>query len=508
MVVRQWLVVSLLVGMIAVRPSRSAFLSKLSTPRRSRPLFSHHNNDHDQERQGKQAELDAASTLSLAPMMEYTDRHFRHLVRLISNRTLLYTEMVGASAIYHEQMDAKQAYQDAHPTSTADEDVNAHYKDRYLQRFLRQSNREGPCVLQLGGSDPTAMYHATETVMELTQRGGICDYTAINLNCGCPSPKVAGKGCFGAALMDDPKLVADLVTAIHEGCQGRLPVTVKCRIGTDSQQPFSKQLQRQDDEQEYRTLAHFIETVADSGIVTSFDVHARIAVLQKSFSPADNRKIPPLKYSVVQRLVNDYSPHNKLKFTLNGGIETIPQAQSLLQQMPGLQGIMIGRAWAADPWRFSMADTLLYHNNNDQDQQSTSNNMNRLQILEAFGRHADQEEQEWDPIKIRRFLVKAVMPLFAGEPNSKQYRIRLDELARIPKQLHAQGIHSMAGQPPLSELMVNTALDCLSEETLLRTPQESYQRFLEQEASSQLPGRPHDPTVAAWQADRKSAEAV
>ncbi|EEC44315.1 predicted protein, partial [Phaeodactylum tricornutum CCAP 1055/1] len=330
--------------------------------------------------------------LSLAPMMEYTDRHFRHLVRLVSNRTLLYTEMVAANALANER------------------------KNRYLAQGRVMP--EGPSVLQLGGSDPEQMFQAAQTVLDMTARGH-CDYTAINLNCGCPSPKVAGKGCFGAALMDEPQLVAELTKALHEGTEGRLPVTVKCRIGTDSDQAFTRQAYAAiDPEQEYSKLRSFIETVASDGIVTDFSVHARIAVLQKSFSPSDNRKIPPLKYDIVRRLVQEYPDFT---FSLNGGVESISQAQAEFATSPGLKGVMIGRSWAADPWSFAMADRLLYKDENAP--------RNRLEILQAFGRHADREEELGDPVKIRRFIVKAVTPLFTGEINAKRYRIALNEIA-------------------------------------------------------------------------------
>jgi tRNA-dihydrouridine synthase A len=490
-----WIV---LMGIIVVGKSFRAL--PCTTPRHylSRLCATSSFNNKQEDRtifEGKQQELHDASTLSLAPMMEYTDRHFRHLVRLVSSRTLLYTEMIGASTLHHEQLESKQAYRTDNPDADS-ETVAAQYND-YLRRYLSQGQvapLEGPSVLQLGGSDPELAYSAAKTVMEMSERG-VCDYTAINLNCGCPSPKVAGKGCFGAALMDEPKLVADITKAISSGCHGQLPVTVKCRIGTDTEQAFTKKSYAEmDPEKEYSKLCNFIETVASDGIVQSFDVHARIAVLQNSFSPADNRKIPPLKYDVVSRLVKDFP---ELRFSVNGGIETIDQARTLLNDTPGLQGIMIGRAWAADPWRFAMADQILY-------------NMplvatNRLEVLKAYGRHADAEEEMMDPAKIRRFICKAVVSLFAGEPRSKQYRIRLDEIAAMPKKLLKEG-KSVANQPPISEQIVNAALECLSEETLLRTPEESYERFLWQQ---QKPNGSTSATslVTQWQAERKLEEA-
>jgi tRNA-dihydrouridine synthase A len=190
------------------------------------------------------------------------------------------------------------------------------------------------------------------------------------------------------------KLVADLTRALHEGCEGRLPVTVKCRIGTDSEYGLTKpSYEEMDPEEEYSKLCRFIETVAGDGIVSDFSVHARIAVLGKSFSPADNRKIPPLKYDVVRRLVKDFP---QLTFTLNGGINSLPQALSEFDDCPDMKGIMIGRAWAADPWSFAMTDEVLYG--------AKPVAENRLQVLQAFGKHADREESVWDPVKIRVFL--------------------------------------------------------------------------------------------------------
>ena len=407
-----------------------------------------------------------ASTLQLAPMMEYTDRHFRHLVRLISSRTLLYTEMVSANALARERQDLLLQGGDI---------VNDGY---YLRRFLAQGTvapLEGASVLQLGGSDPEQLYQAAQCVTEFVQ-ANICDYTALNLNCGCPSPKVAGKGCFGAALMEDATLVSQLTRAMHEGSGGRFPITVKCRIGLDSMQQSTDTA-----EDQYRRLCHFVETVAANGIVTDFAVHARIAVLSKSFTPADNRKIPKLDYEIVRRLVRDYSPH--LTFTLNGGVDSIAQAKHELALAPGLNGVMTGRAWAADPWSFACADNLLY----GETPTATGSDkcLNRLQILKAYGRHADAEEAVGDPTKIRRFIVKAVTSLFTGEPNAKRFRIALDEVATLPKKLQEQGkednISLLEGQPPLSELILNAALEHLSLETLLRTPEESYERMLSEE---------------------------
>jgi len=451
------------------------------------------NDANTRKKELKQQELMSAARLSVAPMMEYTDRHFRHLVRLISKRTLLYTEMVTANAISHERSSMEEEFRKVIPQANNDE-VRRGYDDHHLRRYLSQGKSEpleGPSVLQIGGSGVEQMYLAAQTVMDMTERN-ICDYTAINLNCGCPSPKVAGKGCFGAALMDDPKLVSELTKAIHDGCEGQLPVTVKCRIGTDTDHPFNKLRYKDIDEEiEYAKLCQFIETVASNGIVTDFAVHARIAVLTKTFTPADNRKVPPLKYDFVRRLVKDYP---ELTFTLNGGIQSISDCQEEFLANPGLKGIMIGRAWAANPWSFAMADSILY----DTD---TTMAKNRLEIIQEYGKHADAEEAAGDPVKIRRFMTKAITPLFAGETNAKRYRIALDEIAGIPKRLFADG-KTLKGQPPLSELILDAALKNLSEEALLRTPEESYAIIKDKEnMKSKSSG-----VIAEWQENRKKME--
>lgn len=464
---------------------------------------------NEQDRQIKYQQLQESSLLQLAPMMEYTDRHFRHLVRLISKRTLLYTEMHAANAIAHERQNKINelllSRGETEESMSSQKDIYSSYDDYHLKRYLGQSMvspLEGASVLQLGGSNPDQLHQATRCVLEMTNRN-VCDYTALNLNCGCPSPKVAGKGCFGAALMDHPFLVADLTQAMHEGCDGRLPIIVKCRIGTDTHLvPTTNTMVSDSEEDQYHRLCHFIETVAANGIVRDFVVHARIAVLQKSFSPADNRKIPKLKYELVRRLVRDYPD---LTFTLNGGVDSIAQVQHEIKAAPGLNGVMTGRAWVADPWSFAMADAILYndHSNTDRD------NWNRLEVLKAYGRHADMEEANGDPTRIRRSLVKAISPLFAGEANAKRYRIALDEIARRPKQLLSEG-KSLEKQPPLSDLILQAAMENLTEETLLRTPQESYDRILWEEqkkATGQLENNNGRSTsIQDWQMIRKEEE--
>lgn len=237
----------------------------------------------------------------VAPMMEWTDRHCRYFLRLISRRTFLYTEMVTAEAVL--------------------------YGNR--ERVLGFSPEEHPVGLQLGGCDPGKLAAAAKIGAE---RG----YDEINLNIGCPSNRVQS-GRFGACLMVEPELVADCVRAMGEASE--LPVTVKCRIGIDDQ-----------DAEE--SLDKFVDTVAHAGVRT-FVVHARKAWL-KGLSPKENREAPPLDYDRVYRLKRR---RPDLQIVLNGGIESFASAQA---HLPHVDGVMLGRAAYADPYLLAEVDENLF----------------------------------------------------------------------------------------------------------------------------------------------------
>jgi len=230
--------------------------------------------------------------LSVAPMMDWTDRHCRYLHRLFSKNALLYTEMVTARAVIHGDRD----------------------------RLLGFGAVEKPLALQLGGSVPSELAQATKIA---------CDYgfDEINLNVGCPSDRVQS-GTFGAVLMRQPDLVAECVAAMIATSNGP-EITVKCRIGVDDQNP-------------QEILPHFLETVADAG-VHSFAIHARKAWLQ-GLSPKQNRDVPPLDYPLVLAMKQAF-PH--LEIVINGGISSLGQVEAFLQS--GLDGVMIGRAAYHDP---------------------------------------------------------------------------------------------------------------------------------------------------------------
>ncbi|KAJ1415746.1 dihydrouridine synthase-domain-containing protein [Ochromonadaceae sp. CCMP2298] len=310
--------------------------------------------------------------LSVAPMMEYTDRHQRRLQRLICKEAVLYTEMVTTNAIVRG--DAM----------------------RFLQADLPA---EEPLVLQLGGSDPEQMRVAAGLAVGV-------GYREININVGCPSEKVAGAGCFGAALMLNPPLVAELALAVSS--QTNCPATVKCRIGVD-------------DRDSYEELVAFVRTVSEKGNVGHFIVHARKAVLNANFSPHDNRSIPPLRYDFVTRLTADF-PH--LEFTLNGGVQSVAQAKAILLETPRLRGVMVGRAVVNAPFSWSDADSEIYG--------KKDGGISRRDILQTYAAYCDAEEARIGP-RITRTLIKPVLNLFHAEPKGKLFRNIIDTFLKENK---------------------------------------------------------------------------
>ena len=239
--------------------------------------------------------------LSVAPMMEWTDRHCRYLHRLLSRRVLLYTEMVNSGAILYGG----------------------------TERHLRFNAEEHPVALQLGGSEPA-------TVAAAARLGEQWGYNEINLNCGCPSPRVQ-RGAFGACLMREPELVSDCVKAMVDVV--RVPVTVKHRIGLDRNE-------------DYALVRDFVGTVAEAGCST-FIVHARNAWLN-GLSPKENRDIPPLRYGVVAQLKHDFPA---LTIAINGGIASTDAVQ---EQLALVDGVMVGREAYHNPWWLSEWDERFY----------------------------------------------------------------------------------------------------------------------------------------------------
>lgn len=258
--------------------------------------------------------------LSIAPMMEWTDRHYRFLMRKITQKTILYTEMVTAEAIL-----------------------------RGNQEKLLGKSEDGPCVLQLGGDSP-------EKILQAARIGAEFCYDALNLNVGCPSERVQN-GSFGACLMKEPNLVAELMLAMAEG--SKLPVSVKHRIGVNG-------LESYDD------LSKFVQIVHERGKTIHFIVHARIAILE-GLSPSENRNIPPLRYDDVHRLKKDF-PH--LKIEINGGIKDLNDA--IFQIDSGIDAVMIGRAAYENPMIFRFADSIFTNQgiNSDLEKKNSINIMN------------------------------------------------------------------------------------------------------------------------------------
>jgi len=240
-------------------------------------------------------------TLSIAPMMDYTDRHDRYFLRLISKHALLYTEMLTCQALIHG--DAK--------------------------RFLKFNESEHPVALQLGGSNPKDL----AVCSQMAEQTG---YDEVNLNVGCPSDRVKS-GKFGACLMAEPKLVAECISAMQSKIS--VPVTVKCRIGIDEQDEFTQ-------------LPLFLQILADVGCNT-FILHARKAWLQ-GLSPKENRDVPPLNYELVYEVKKIFP---NLNITINGGIDNLDDAKKHLQFV---DGVMIGRAAYNNPYVLANADNLFY----------------------------------------------------------------------------------------------------------------------------------------------------
>ncbi|MFC6280328.1 MULTISPECIES: tRNA dihydrouridine(20/20a) synthase DusA [Polaromonas] len=236
--------------------------------------------------------------LSIAPMMDWTDRHCRHFHRLLSRHALLYTEMVTTGALIHGD----------------------------VERHLRFNAEEHPVALQLGGSEPSDLAHCAR----LGEQWG---YDEINLNCGCPSERVQ-RGAFGACLMAEPQLVADCIKAMVDVVD--VPVTVKHRIGIDKGES-------------YEFVRDFVGTVSEAGCEV-FIVHARNAWL-KGLSPKENREVPPLRYEMVHKLKQEFPG---LTIAINGGLTTGAQVAGELQK---LDGVMIGREAYHNPWWLASWDT-------------------------------------------------------------------------------------------------------------------------------------------------------
>ncbi|MCM2252526.1 MAG: tRNA dihydrouridine(20/20a) synthase DusA [Ramlibacter sp.] len=272
---------------------------------------------------------------SVAPMMDWTDRHCRYFHRLLSRHALLYTEMVTTGALVHGN----------------------------VPRHLDYNPEEHPVALQLGGSDPAEL-------AQCARLGGQWGYDEINLNCGCPSERVQ-RGSFGACLMAEPALVADCVKAMVDAVG--VPVTVKHRIGIDQAQ-------------DYAFVRDFVGTVSQAGCEV-FLVHARNAWL-KGLSPKENREIPPLRYETVYRLKSDF-PH--LTIAANGGIRTDAQVTAQLERV---DGVMIGREAYHNPWWLAQWDAQFFADTS----RDLSRESVEAQMTDYMAREAAQRGTPWSAI--------------------------------------------------------------------------------------------------------------
>ena len=301
----------------------------------------------------------AACRISVAPMMQRTDRHCRFFHRLLAPEAGLYTEMVHAQAVLHARGD----------------DFLAHYA------------AERPLALQLGGSDPDALAQAAE-------RAAHAGFNEINLNVGCPSPRVRA-GRFGACLMHEPEQVAECVAAMRQSAAG-CPVTVKTRIGTNHRFGFAH-------------LLAFARAVQEAG-AAALAVHARIAVLE-GLSPKQNRSVPPLRYEVVYRLKRELCG---LPVVLNGGISETAAVRAHLEHV---DGVMLGRAAYSNPWLLSelSAQSLIRRT--------------REEVVEAMVEYACREEQQ--ELKLGA-ITRHMAGLYAGQPGAGEWRRALARHATAP----------------------------------------------------------------------------
>ena len=289
---------------------------------------------------------------SVAPMMDRTDRHCRYFHRLLTKRSLLYTEMLHANAVLKGD----------------------------TEKLLNHHADEHPLVLQLGGSDPSALAEASS----ISEKFG---YSEVNLNVGCPSSKVQ-KGRFGAVLMKEPKLVAKCISQMKEATT--LPITVKCRIGVD-------------DMDQNIHLDNFINEVSSAGCNT-FIIHARKAWL-KGLSPKDNREIPPLNYERVYKLKNTFPD---LKFIINGGIKSLHESTIHLQHV---DGVMIGREAYENPLLLAEVDSVIFSDK----KVSTS----RSDILKSLIPYIGEELESGTNIS---HITRHLMGLFRGFDGAKNMR--------------------------------------------------------------------------------------
>ena len=309
--------------------------------------------------------------ISVAPMMDWTDRHCRYFLRGFSPRVLLYTEMITAEALLRGQ----------------------------AARLLHFDAAEQPVALQLGGSEPARLAAAARL-------GEAAGYREINLNCGCPSDRVHA-GAFGACLMAEPERVAECVSAMRAAVG--IPVTVKMRIGIIAgragERPLRERLQTYD-EPDFQRLVEFTAAVSAAGCEV-FIVHARQAVLG-GLSPKENREVPPLRPEIVQRLVGHFP---SLQFVLNGGLRTVEPVRAALQWSAG---VMLGREAYHRPYILSELHQALFDERWQRPEEGA--------LLDRMADYAERELAAGEPLSA---ITRHMFGLYAGQPGARAYRHRL-----------------------------------------------------------------------------------
>ncbi|HUL66340.1 MAG TPA: tRNA dihydrouridine(20/20a) synthase DusA [Burkholderiaceae bacterium] len=299
----------------------------------------------------------------VAPMMDWTDRHCRYFHRQLSRRARLYTEMISTGALLHGD----------------------------VPRHLDFDPAEQPVALQLGGSNPAELARCARL-------GEAWGYTEINLNCGCPSERVA-RGSFGACLMAEPAVVADCIRAMQDAVS--VPVTVKHRIGLDRTEDFG-------------FVRDFVGALRDAGC-SVFIVHARNAWL-KGLSPKENREVPPLRYTYVHRLRAEFPGAT---FVLNGGVTTLAQARA---ELANVDGVMLGRAAYHDPYLLAAVDAQIF----DEIAPAPS----RADVADRMGRYL--ERMAVNGVSARA-VTGHMLGLYHGQPNARLWRRYLSDPAFLAR---------------------------------------------------------------------------
>ena len=319
--------------------------------------------------------------LSIAPMMDCTDKHFRMIMRKISSKALLYTEMIVAQSLVYTNK---------------------------KENFLDFNNEEHPISIQFGGDNPVIL----KEVARMAQDWG---YDEINFNVGCPSPKVCS-GNFGASLMKEPEKVAKCIESLKNSCS--LPVTIKHRIGVDEDYSFIN-------------LNNFVRDVANAG-ADRFTVHARQAIL-KGLNPKQNRTIPPLKYDVVKKL-KELNP--KLLIEINGGFTNIDESLEALREF---DGVMIGRSVYKHPLRWSEIDQKIYGMNTKP--KSASNII--FSLIPYIEKHITNGGKSWDICKHLINLVEGIpkAKIWRNQISNKSIKKELDiaYLLKLTSRLEEMG---------------------------------------------------------------------